>query len=252
MWSHADRVGEFMTTDTTGSAYGRTPARCNEILAAVGPGTPCGELLRRYWQPVALSEGLGSVPRKVRILGEDLVLFRDRKGRAGLLYPRCMHRGTSLYYGRVEQDGIRCCYHGWLFDVEGHCLEQPCEPEGGAMRDRVRQPWYPVQELYGLIFAYMGPPTKKPVLPRYECLDVLADGEFIDADDTSIGSGGAAIVPCNWLQHYENVLDTYHVPILHGNFSGTQFTEVMNQVPKVKWDYTSRGVKVFSTRTLLD
>ena len=102
------------------------------------------------------------------------------------------HRGTTLYYGKVEERGIRCCYHGWLFDVEGHCLEQPCEPEGGKLRDRVRQPWYPVQELYGLIFAYMGPPEKKPVLPRYECLEVLDDGEFIDADDTSIGSGGDA------------------------------------------------------------
>ena len=79
----------------------------------------------------------------------------------------------SLYYGKVEERGIRCCYHGWLFDVEGHCLEQPCEPEGGRRRDRIRQPWYPVEELYGLVFAYMGPPEKKPVLPRYECLDVL-------------------------------------------------------------------------------
>ena len=166
------------------------------------------------------------------------------------MHARCAHRGTTLYYGKVEERGIRCCYHGWLFDVEGHCLEQPCEPEGGRLRDRVRQPWYPVQERYGLIFAYMGPPEKKPVLPRYECLEVLDDGEFIDADDTSIGSGGDAIAPCNWLQHFENVLDTYHVPILHGNFSGTQFTEVMNQMPKVTWDYTERGVKAFSTRTL--
>jgi hypothetical protein len=87
------------------------------------------------------------------------------------VYPHCAHRGTSLYYGKVEERGIRCCYHGWLFDVQGHCLDQPCEPEGGRARDKVRQPWYPVQELYGLVWAYMGPPDKKPVLPRYECLE---------------------------------------------------------------------------------
>jgi hypothetical protein len=98
-----------MSTDTSGSAYGRPRAHFDATLAQVGPGTPCGELLRRYWHPVALAESVQSAPRKVRILGEDLVLFRDRKGRAGLLYPRCMHRGTSLYYGRVEADCIRCC-----------------------------------------------------------------------------------------------------------------------------------------------
>jgi len=233
-----------------GTGYGRKPPSYLAQLTEVGPGKPMGELLRRYWHPVGLVQHATSTPREVRALGEDLVLFRDGTGRPGLVQARCAHRGTTLYYGKVEQHGIRCCYHGWLFDVEGNCLEQPCEPGGGRLRDRVRQPWYPVQELYGLIFAYMGPPEKKPVLPRYQCLETLADGEFIDADDTSIGSGGDAIAPCNWLQHFENVLDTYHVPILHGNFSGTQFTEVMNQMPKVKWDYTPLGVKAFSTRTL--
>jgi phenylpropionate dioxygenase-like ring-hydroxylating dioxygenase large terminal subunit len=149
------------------------------------------------------------------------------------VHARCAHRGTTLYYGKVEARGIRCCYHGWLFDVEGHCLEQPCEPDGGRHRNLVRQPWYPVQERYGLIFAYMGPPKRKPVLPRYEALDVLDAGEFVDVDDTSIGSGGAAIAPCNWLQHFENVMDPFHVPILHGTFSGTQFTEAMSRMPRV-------------------
>ena len=194
-----------------------------------------GNLLRRYWHPIGLTADASTTPKEVRALGEDLILFRDRSGRPSLVQARCAHRGTTLYFGKVEERGIRCCYHGWLFDVEGRCLEQPCEPEGGKQRDRVRQPWYPLQERYGLIFAYMGPPEKKPVLPRYEALDVLDDGEFIDADDTSIGSGGAAIAPCNWLQHFENVLDAYHVPILHGSFSGTQFTEVMNKMPRVKW-----------------
>ena len=160
------------------------------------------------------------------------------RARPGLVEARCCHRGTTLYYGRVEERGIRCCYHGWLFDTEGRCVEQPCEPEGGLKRDRVRQPWYPVQELYGLIFAYMGPPEKKPVLPRYECLEQLEPGEMIEADDSSIGSGGGVIVPCNWLQHYENVPDAFHVPILHGAFSGVQFVAQMGIMPKVKWEYS--------------
>ena len=237
----------------TGTGYGRKAPTWIAALTEVGPRRPMGELLRRYWHPVGLQSHASATPREVRVLGEDLVLFRDGSGRAGLVQARCAHRGTTLYFGKVEQHGIRCCYHGWLFDVEGHCLEQPCEPDGGARtRGRVRQPWYPVQEHYGLIFAYMGPPEKKPVLPRYECLEVLDDGEFIDTDDKSIGSGGGAIAPCNWLQHFENVLDTYHVPILHGNFSGTQFVEIMNQMPKVRWDYTPLGVKAFSTRTMPD
>ena len=146
--------------DTTGSAYGRPPAHFNEDLAAVGPGTP--------WANCCAATGIrlrfanvADLPRKVTILGEDLVLFRDRRGRAGLLYPRCMHRGTSLTTAGSRSEGIRCCYHGWLFDVEGHCLDQPCEPDGGRHRDAARQPWYPVEERYGLVFAYLGPPREK-------------------------------------------------------------------------------------------
>jgi phenylpropionate dioxygenase-like ring-hydroxylating dioxygenase large terminal subunit len=244
-------TGEAKALDI-GTGYGRKPPAYIARLTEVGPGTPMGNLMRRYWHPVGIPADASATPREVRILGEDLILFRDGSGRPGLVQARCAHRGTTLYYGKVEERGIRCCYHGWLFDVEGHCLEQPCEPDGGKFRDRVRQPWYPLQERYGLIFAYMGPPEKKPVLPRYEALDVLDEGEFVDADDTSIGSGGAAVAPCNWLQHFENVLDAYHVPILHGTFSGTQFTEAMNKMPRVKWDYTERGVKTFSTRTLDD
>jgi hypothetical protein len=168
------------------------------------------------------------------------------------VHARCCHRGTTLYYGRVEEDGIRCCYHGWLFDFEGRCLDQPCEPSGGQNRDRIRQPWYPIKEQYGLIFAYMGPPDKMPVLPRYDCLEAMDEGEFLDTDDTSIGSGGPAIAPCNWLQHLENVVDPFHVPILHGTFSGTQFTPTMNMMPAVKFEYSPLGVKVVSDRVLPD
>jgi nitrite reductase/ring-hydroxylating ferredoxin subunit len=236
----------------TGTAYGKKQPAYRAELTEVGAGTPMGELLRRYWHPVGLAADACDRPRKVRALGEDLILFRDGRGRAGLVYPRCAHRGTTLYYGKIEERGIRCCYHGWLYDFEGRCLEQPCEDGGGARRDKVRQPWYPLEERYGLVFAYLGPPEKKPLLPRYDCLEQLAAGEFIEADDSSIGSGGAQVVPCNWLQHWENVVDPFHVPVLHGSFSGAQFVAQMAQIPKVEFSATERGVKVLSLRTLED
>ena len=242
-----------MQSRDEGTGYVRKPSTYLANLAEVGRGTPMGELLRRYWHPVGLSSHATDTPREVRMLGEDLVLFRNGAGRAGLVWSRCCHRGTTLYYGKVEDQGIRCCYHGWLFDAQGHCLDQPCEPDHGARtRHKMLQPWYPVQERYGLVFAYMGPPEKKPVLPRFDALEELDDGEFIEVDDTSIGSGGAAIAPCNWLQHYENVVDPYHVPILHGNFSGTQFTPAMNLMPEVKFEVSDRGVISRSVRRLPD
>lgn len=236
----------------TGTAYGRPAPTHRKELTEVGPGTPMGELLRRYWHPVALASDATDTPRQVRVLGEDLILFRDKSGRPGLVYPHCAHRGTSLFYGRVEEAGIRCCYHGWLFDVQGHCLEQPCEPQGGRARDRIRQPWYPVQEQYGLVFAYMGPPEKKPVLPRYECLENLDPGEMLEANDRSIGGGGPQIIDCNWLQHYENLVDPFHVVVLHSTFSGTQFVEQMAVMPQVTWDTVELGVRTTSVRKLPD
>lgn len=236
----------------TGTAYGRPAPTHRKELTEVGPGTPMGELLRRYWHPIGLASDATDTPRQVRVLGEDLILFRDTTGRPGLVYPHCAHRGTSLYYGKVEAQGIRCCYHGWLFDVQGHCLEQPCEPEGGRSRERVRQPWYPLQEQYGLIWAYMGPPEKKPVLPRYDCLEVLDEGEFLEADANSIGGGGPTIIPCNWLQHYENLVDPFHVVILHSSFSGTQFVKEMAVMPEVTWETTPLGVRTLSLRPLPD
>jgi nitrite reductase/ring-hydroxylating ferredoxin subunit len=236
----------------TGTAYNRKAPTSRLDLAQVGPGTPMGELMRRYWHPIGLVGDATDTPRKVRVLGEDLILFRDKSGRPGLVYPHCAHRGTSLYYGRVEERGIRCCYHGWLFDVQGHCLEQQCEPDGGRARERIRQPWYPVQELYGLIWAYMGPADKKPTLPRYECLDNLDEGEFLEADDNSIGGGGPQILDFNWLQHYENLVDPFHVVVLHTTFSGTQFVNDMALLPEVSWDTVELGVRTTSIRKLPD
>ncbi|MFM9969489.1 MAG: Rieske 2Fe-2S domain-containing protein, partial [Burkholderiales bacterium] len=134
---------------TDGCAYGRPHATFDEELTRTGPGTPCGELLRRYWHPISQSVNVTTTPQNVRVLGEDLILFRDAQGRVGLLHARCAHRGTSLYYGKVDVAGIRCCYHGWQFDVQGRCIDQPCEPEGGKNRNNIRQPWYPLEECYG-------------------------------------------------------------------------------------------------------
>jgi nitrite reductase/ring-hydroxylating ferredoxin subunit len=222
-------------------------------LTLVERGTPMGEYLRRFWHPVGLVVDASTTPRKVRILGEDLILFRDGKGRPGLVHPRCCHRGASLYYGRGEEEGIRCCYHGWLFDVEGRCVDMPMEPDNGAkVRGKIRQPWYPVEERYGLIFAYMGPAEKKPLLPRFELLETLEEGEELVADDTNFGSGGYGISPCNWLQHYENVVDPFHVPILHQAFSGVQFVKEMGVKPDVTFSYFEQGVRSVQFRNLGD
>jgi nitrite reductase/ring-hydroxylating ferredoxin subunit len=235
------------------TAYGRPTPTHDADLTEVGAGTPCGEWLRRFWQPVATSAQATTRPQKVRVLGEDLILFRDRKGRPGLLYPRCMHRGTTLFYGKVEDEGIRCCYHGWLFGVDGTCLDQPCEPEHGLHREVARQPWYPVEERYGLVFAYLGPPEKKPVLPRYDILENLASGQELRASDNGLGTGGdgaGLTPPCNWLQHWENIMDPFHVVILHGTFSGTQFVDAMAVVPEVSFTPRPTGVRSTQVRKL--
>lgn len=246
--------GPSANTDR-GTAYGRKPSTYDATITEVGPGTPLGEFMRRYWHPIAVSENVGNRPQKVQLLGEELILFRDRKGRPGLLHPRCAHRGTTLYYGRVEENGIRCCYHGWLFDVEGHCLEQPCEPDMGRTRDRVRQPWYPVQELYGLVFAYMGPPEKKPVLPRWDVLETLGPEEKLWVTGSSFGAGGddtEEIIPCNWLQDWENIMDPFHIPVLHTSFSGVQFVPEMGIMPQVTWEYAETGMQYTAYRKLDD
>src|SRR5438045_7902861 len=121
-------------------------------LTHVGPRTPCGEYLRRFWQPVALSSELTDLPKRVRILGEDLVLFRDKSGRTGLLQLYCSHRGTSLEFGLVSERGIRCCYHGWRFDVDGRILETPGEPPGSTIKERLFHGAYATREYKGLVF----------------------------------------------------------------------------------------------------
>jgi 5,5'-dehydrodivanillate O-demethylase len=182
----------------------------NETLARVGPGTPAGELLRRYWHPIAVAAELdGRPPRRVRILGEDLALYQGDGG-YGLIAERCAHRGASLAYGRVEGDNIRCPYHGWMYARDGKCVEQPAEPGNSTYKDRVRQTAYPVQKVAGLLFAYMGP-TPAPLLPAYDVL-VRRDGER-----------RIVVLPeldCNWLQPMENSVDPTHTHYLHGAGKG--------------------------------
>jgi nitrite reductase/ring-hydroxylating ferredoxin subunit len=252
-WMRQPRTWNRATDE--GTAYGRPPQHHDAEITEVGPGTPCGEFMRRYWHPVALSSRVEARPQNVRVLGEDLILFRDRKGRAGLLYPRCAHRGTTLYYGKVEPDGIRCCYHGWLFDIEGRCLDQPCEPDRGRHKDHVRQPWYPVEERYGLVWAYLGPPGRKPALPRYDCFEALGPGERMIADAASTGGGGdetVEIIPTNWLNDWENVMDPFHIPILHTSFSGVQFVPEMGIMPEVTWEHADHGMRYSAYRKLDD
>ena len=192
----------------------------NEIITRTGPGTPGGELFRRYWLPVGLSTEVtaGGKPNQVKVLSEDLVLFRDTKGRPGLLGLHCSHRLTSLAYGRVEDGGIRCPFHGWLYDIEGRCLEQPAEPE--PFTGKIQHPAYPCQELEGLIFAYMGPIDKMPLLPRYEFL-IREDGTR-KVDFYFINS--------NYLQNLEGAVDKVHIAFLH-----------MNNWSKMKHEIVSKG-----------
>jgi phenylpropionate dioxygenase-like ring-hydroxylating dioxygenase large terminal subunit len=234
-----------------GTAYELEPPAHDTDLIEVERGTPAGELLRRYWHPVALSSDATSTPRTVKALGEELILFRSGDGRPGLLHPRCCHRGTTLYYGKVEEHGIRCCYHGWLFDAEGNTLDMPCEPDSGRYKDRYRQPWYPVREYHGLVFAYLGPPDRKPTFATYDVLDDVEDGWEVVANDENIGLEGD-VTPCNWFQTHENVMDPFHVFILHAGFSGNQFVAEMASMPEVSWHATEFGVSSHQDRTLDD
>ncbi len=242
--------------DRNGRAYGMEEPHFDPVLVHVGPRTPGGELLRRYWQPIALSSDATTLPKLIRRFGEDLVLFRNQRGEVGLLYPRCAHRGTSLVYGRVEEDGIRCCYHGWKFGNQGHCLDQPCEPGGGRNRDRIRQPWYPVVEQFGAIWTYMGPPDKQPLFPVFSCFEGLRAEETIEAEYfSSKGEIQPFPVDHNWFQTFDNATDHYHVAILHARNSGPQFPDprISTKIPEeISWKVATdgRSILTFSKRII--
>lgn len=179
----------------------------NEQLTQVGPGTPMGELLRRYWYPVAFVRELDEWPiKKVRLLGENFALWRRPKGGYGIMQEHCPHRRASMVYGVVEEEGLRCGYHGWLFDTTGQCLDQPAEPEGSTFANRVQAFAGRAEELGGMVWAYVGP-DPAPELPRF---DVYVDDGFKDC--------GWTVLPCNWLQIMENSVDPHHVEWLHGRY----------------------------------
>lgn len=184
-------------------------AEQNRLITQTGADTPGGQVLRRYWQPVALAEELeGERPVKaVRVLGEDLVAFRDESGRWGLIGRHCPHRGADLCYGRLEDGGLRCPFHGWLLDVHGRCLEQPAEPSGSRFHEKIRHTAYPCEERNGILFAYLGSGTPPP-LPDLDCFRAPAEYTF----------AFKGFLECNWLQALEVGIDPAHASFLHRFF----------------------------------
>ena len=186
----------------------------NELITRVGPATPMGEVMRRYWIPALLSAEIAEPdcpPVKVKLLDENLVAFRDSSGRVGLLGELCAHRRASLFYGRNEECGLRCVYHGWKYDVGGNVLETPAEPANSTLKEKVRQKAYPCREMAGVVFTYMGPSDKMPLFPDYE---------WFRLPKQNIGVT-KFLLECNYLQALEGDCDSAHAPFLHrGNRGG--------------------------------
>lgn len=239
-------------------------AEQNDRMTRVGPDTPAGNLLRRYWQPVALAEELtGPRPLKpVQLMGQQFVLFRDEQGRLGMLDRDCPHRGADLAYGRIEDGGLRCLFHGWLFDVNGQCQETPAEPDGSKLCSRIRQTAYPVVEKSGVIFAYIGE-GEPPAFPDFDC--------FVAPDSHTFAFKG--LWECNWLQALEVGIDPAHASFLHRFFEdentaesyGKQFrgasadsemaiTQVLREYdcPEIQVEDAPYGMKLTTLRKLSD
>jgi phenylpropionate dioxygenase-like ring-hydroxylating dioxygenase large terminal subunit len=233
----AERVA-FLNTAYSAYHHRERPAEDIE-LTQIGPGTPCGEYLRRFWQPVVLSQELGDLPRRLRILGEDLVAFRDRSGAVGLLELHCPHRGTSLEFGLVAEKGIRCCYHGWLLDVDGTILETPGEPSDSTLKDRLFHGAYPVREHQGLVFAYMGPPEKQPAFPIFDTYDLPG---------YQMAARAPTLWECNWLQVKENSMDPAHLAFLHTLPGSEGFTQDLGALGEWDWMETPAGMVYIDTR----
>ena len=181
----------------------------NEILTRSGPGTPVGNLLRRYWTPALLSAEIpdaDSVPVKVKLMSEDLVAFRDSKGKVGLVAENCPHRGASLYYGRNEEEGLRCIYHGWKFDVDGNCVDMPSEQRSFA--DQIQVTSYPTHESGGIVWTYMGPAETMTPFRDFGTEDIPAEAQNADK----------LFIDCNWVQSLDGDLDAAHVSYLHSYF----------------------------------
>ena len=208
-------------------------------LTHVRPRTPCGEYMRRFWHPVAMSSQVGDLPIVVKLLGEELVLFRDLGGLIGLLHKHCSHRRASLEYGIRAERGIRCCYHGWLFDIDGRILETPGEPETSPIRDTLSHGAYPTLEYKGLIFAYLGPPECKPEFPIFDTFE-LPDNDLVPY---------SIDYPCNWLQVAENPMDPFHSVFLHTRATRAHFNAAWGAMPIVEWHKMDREIGIYLTNT---
>jgi phenylpropionate dioxygenase-like ring-hydroxylating dioxygenase large terminal subunit len=194
----------------------------NDLITRTTPGTPAGNLLRRYWQPAALVDELSGSNRPIKpikLFGEDLVIFKDDKGRYGLVGRHCPHRGTDLAYGRLESGGLRCAFHGWLFDVTGKCLETPAEPDGSNLCANIKQKAYPVVEKSGILFAYLGP-GEPPAFPDFDC--------FVAPDTHTFAFKG--MIDCNWLQSLEVGIDPVHTSFLHRFFEDEDPTQAYGKM----------------------
>jgi phenylpropionate dioxygenase-like ring-hydroxylating dioxygenase large terminal subunit len=228
----------------TGSARKNKQVRIGDI-PHVSRGMPAGEWFRKYWLVVSTAADLRDIPIGVKVLGEDLVLFRGPGGQLGLLGLHCPHRGTSLEYGDIEDRGIRCPYHGWLFDVSGQCLEQPAEPKDSLFHRKVKHLSYPVKEQGGLLFAYLGSEAKEPPpLPRYSCLVDRGGQRQIEP---------TRYCEYNWFNFYENSADPSHICILHRNTGygeqswGDQFFSY-HDMPAFDYLETDYGMKLVMTK----
>jgi nitrite reductase/ring-hydroxylating ferredoxin subunit len=222
----------------------------NDLLTKAAPGTPLGDLMRRYWMPALLSEEIPEAdgpPVPVRLLGEELVAFRDTLGRVGLLAEHCAHRGTSLTYGRNEECGLRCVYHGWKYNVEGRVLDTPAEPPQSQFKNKVRQVAYPIHEAGGMVFAYMGPAEKKPLFPNYPWTAAPLDHTYVTK----------SLLECNWLQGLEGECDSAHLNFLHRWFrldnEPVRYQDEQMRygaVPKYETEETDFGVRLIALRKL--
>jgi nitrite reductase/ring-hydroxylating ferredoxin subunit len=239
----ADQPGKTQRNQPYGGYYQQPTAPNDDYLTQVGPGTPGGEYLRRFWHPFLIASELNDTPKAVRLLGEDLVLFRDQGGRLGLLHRHCIHRGTSLEFGIPAPRGIRCCYHGWLFDIDGTVLETPAEPESSRIKANFCQGAYPVREYRGLIFAYMGPPELMPEFPLYDTYDYPEGNKLVPL---------RLELPCNWVQVSENAADPIHNAFLHVIVSGAQFAPHFAIMPALEFVESPLGFICSATRRIKD
>ncbi|MDA0262368.1 MAG: Rieske 2Fe-2S domain-containing protein [Proteobacteria bacterium] len=223
---------EVPRTRQPNAAYHRARAvPMDEETIRVGRGTDGGEYLRRTWQPVCLSEELGELPKVVRILDENLVLFRTRAGQLGLFEKHCSHRGASLEYGLPTDQGLQCCYHGWHFAPDGTILETPNDPDS-KIKERLCHPAYPTHEYNGIIFAYMGPPEDVPDFP---ILDT-----YVQPDTKAVPF--SLYFPCNWVQVLDNTQDPTHSCFLHTRVSGAQFAVSWGELPELTYVDTPLGM----------